>query len=152
MKTLTEYLWFETKKPRELIRLTDTVEALVKKSGIAEGIALVSAMHITAGVFVNDDESGLHQDIWQWLEQLAPFQQDYQHHRTGETNGDAHLKSLLVHHQVDRAGDEGQARPRALAAGLLRRVRRPAPQAGGGQGDGRVTPTRRPTARWPGFV
>ena len=100
MKSLTEYLWFETKQKRELIRLTDTVEALVHKSGIQEGLALVSAMHITAGVFVNDDESGLHQDIWKWLEHLAPFDPDYRHHQTGEDNGDAHLKSLLVHHEV----------------------------------------------------
>jgi len=99
MKALTEYLWFETKQRRELVRLTDDVAALVKKSGIAEGMALVSAMHITAGVFVNDDESGLHQDIWKWLEHLAP-RADYRHHQTGEDNGDAHLKSMLVHHQV----------------------------------------------------
>lgn len=99
MKTLTEYLWFETKQRRELVRLTDQVAALVKKSGIAEGMALVSAMHITAGVFVNDDESGLHEDIWKWLEHLAP-RADYRHHQTGEDNGDAHLKSMLVHHQV----------------------------------------------------
>jgi secondary thiamine-phosphate synthase enzyme len=99
MKTLTEYLWFETSQKRELVRLTDTVAALVKKSGVKEGLVLVSAMHITAGVFVNDDESGLHQDIWRWLEHLAP-QADYLHHRTGEDNGDAHLKSMLVHHQV----------------------------------------------------
>ena len=100
MKTLTEYLWFETSQKRELVRLTDTVSALVKKSGIKEGMVLVSAMHITAGVFVNDDESGLHQDIWKGLEQLAPFKPDYRHHDTGEDNGDAHLKSMLVHHQV----------------------------------------------------
>jgi secondary thiamine-phosphate synthase enzyme len=100
MKALTEYLWFETKQKRELVRLTDTVEALVKKSGIQEGFALVSAMHITAGVFVNDDESGLHEDIWKWLEHLAPEGPDYQHHRTGEDNGHAHLKSLLMHHEV----------------------------------------------------
>jgi secondary thiamine-phosphate synthase enzyme len=99
MKTLTEYLWFETKQRRELVRLTDQVAALVKKSGIAEGMALVSAMHITAGVFVNDDESGLHEDIWKWLEHLAP-RADYRHHQTGEDNGDAHLRSMLVHHQV----------------------------------------------------
>lgn len=99
MKSLTEYLWFQTKQKRELVRLTDTVEQLVTKSGIQEGFALVSAMHITAGVFVNDDESGLHADIWKWLAHLAP-EADYQHHRTGEDNGDAHLKSLLVHHEV----------------------------------------------------
>ncbi len=100
MKSLTEYFWFETKQQRELIRVTDEVERLVKKSQVQEGMALVSAMHITAGVFVNDDEGGLHQDIWKWLEHLAPYDKNYQHHRTGETNGDAHLKSMLVHHQV----------------------------------------------------
>ena len=100
MKSLTEYLWFETTQKRELIRVTDTVEKLVKKSGIREGMALVSAMHITAGVFVNDDESGLHEDIWKWLEGLAPEGPDYQHHRTGEDNGHAHLKSILMHHEV----------------------------------------------------
>jgi secondary thiamine-phosphate synthase enzyme len=99
MKTLTEYLWFETQKQRELVRVTDTVAQLVKKSGVKEGMVLVSAMHITAGVFVNDNEEGLFEDIWKWLEHLAP-EADYQHHRTGETNGDAHLKSMLVHHQV----------------------------------------------------
>lgn len=99
MKHLTEYLWFETPQRRELVRLTDTVTQLVKKSGVKEGMVLVSAMHITAGVFVNDNEEGLFEDIWKWLEHLAP-EADYQHHRTGEDNGDAHLKSLLVHHQV----------------------------------------------------
>src|SRR5216683_2920043 len=73
---------------------------LVRKDENREGLALVSAMHITAGVFVNDDEPGLWQDIWEWLEKLAPEGPDYQHHRTGEDNGDAHLKSLLIHHQV----------------------------------------------------
>lgn len=100
MKTLTEYLWFETEQRRELVRLTDTVAQLVAKSGVREGMVLVSAMHITAGVFVNDDESGLFDDIWEWLQKLAPQGPDYRHHRTGEDNGDAHLKSLLVHHQV----------------------------------------------------
>jgi secondary thiamine-phosphate synthase enzyme len=100
MKTLTEYLWFETEQRRELVRLTDTVAQLVAKSGVQEGMVLVSAMHITAGVFVNDDESGLFDDIWAWLQELAPQGPDYRHHRTGEDNGDAHLKSLLVHHQV----------------------------------------------------
>ena len=99
MKSLTEYLWFETKQRRELVRVTDTVAKLVKQSGVKEGFVLVSAMHITAGVFVNDDEPGLWEDIWEWLAHLAP-EKDYRHHRTGEDNGDAHLKSLLVHHQV----------------------------------------------------
>ena len=100
MKTLTEYLWFETAEKRQLVRVTDTVQQLVKKSAIQEGMVLVSAMHITAGVFVNDDEPGLFEDIWAWLEHLAPFKAGYQHHATGEDNGDAHLKSMLVHHQV----------------------------------------------------
>lgn len=100
MKSLTEYRWFETTQRRELVRITDDVAAAVEKSGIAEGMVLVSAMHITAGVFVNDDESGLFDDIWKWLEHLAPAKPDYRHHLTGEDNGDAHLKSLLVHHQV----------------------------------------------------
>jgi secondary thiamine-phosphate synthase enzyme len=100
MKTLTEYLWFETPQKRELVRVTDTVAQLVRKARIQEGMVLVSAMHITAGVFVNDNEEGLFEDIWEWLEKLAPFKQGYHHHDTGEDNGDAHLKSLLVHHQV----------------------------------------------------
>lgn len=100
MKSLTEYLWFETKEKRELVRITDTVAELVAKSKVQEGMALVSAMHITAGVFVNDDEPGLWQDIWDWLQELCPAGPDYRHHRTGEDNGDAHLKSLLIHHQV----------------------------------------------------
>ncbi len=100
MKAHTEYLTFHTKKKRELVHLTPTVEEFVKKSGISEGFVLVSAMHITAGVFVNDDEGGLHRDIWKWLEHLAPEGPDYEHHRTGEDNGHAHLKSLLVHHEV----------------------------------------------------
>ncbi len=100
MKSTTEYLWFSTKKKREYINLTGQVESVVSKSGIKEGLALVSAMHITAGVYVNDAEDGLIRDIDTWLEEIAPFRSDYQHHRTGETNGDAHLKSLLVHHEV----------------------------------------------------
>ena len=100
VKAHTEYLTFNTKKKRELVHLTETVSAIVAKSGIQEGFVLVSAMHITAGVFVNDDESGLHRDIWKWLEEIAPEGPDYEHHRTGEDNGHAHLKSLLVHHEV----------------------------------------------------
>ncbi len=96
----TEYLTFNTSKHREYIHITPQVEAAVKKSGIREGMVLVSAMHITAGVYVNDNESGLIEDIDQWLENLAPFRADYQHHNTGEDNGDSHLKSMIVHHQV----------------------------------------------------
>ena len=100
MKSATEYLYFTTRRKREYIDITDEVIAVLKKSGVKEGMALVSAMHITAGVYVNDAEDGLIQDIDQWLEMVAPFKSGYNHHRTGETNGDAHLKSLLVHHQV----------------------------------------------------
>jgi secondary thiamine-phosphate synthase enzyme len=100
MKTYTEYLWFNTKKHREYVNITPEIESILKKSGIKEGMILISAMHITAAVYVNDAESGLIQDIDQWLEHLAPFNPDYKHHRTGETNGDSHLKSLLMHHEV----------------------------------------------------
>lgn len=100
MKSATEYLKFNTGKQREFINITDRVADLVKRSGIAEGFVLVSAMHITAGVYVNDAEDGLIADIEEWVERLAPFRPDYRHHATGETNGDAHLKSLLVHHEV----------------------------------------------------
>ena len=100
MKAYTEYLTFNTEKRRELIRITDTVKEAVRKSGVKEGLCLVSAMHLTAAVIIQDDEEGLHEDIWEWLEKLAPFKPDYKHHRTGEDNGDAHLKNLLVHLQV----------------------------------------------------
>lgn len=100
MKFATEYLEFNTRQKREYINITGDVETIVQKSGIGEGMVLVSAMHITAGVYVNDAESGLIQDIDDWLEEIAPYNPDYRHHRTGETNGDAHLKSLLVHHEV----------------------------------------------------
>jgi len=96
----TEYLTFNTKKHRAYVHITPQVEAAVRKSGIKEGIVLVSAMHITAGVYVNDNEDGLIEDIDAWLEKLAPFHPDYKHHRTGEDNGDSHLKAILVHHQV----------------------------------------------------
>lgn len=100
MKSLTEYLWFNTPKRQDLVNITDTVEKLVKKSGVAEGFCLVSAMHITASIWVNDDEEGLWQDFWQLLERLVPSGQDYKHHLTGEDNGDAHLKRTLVGHQA----------------------------------------------------
>jgi len=100
MKSLTDYLWFNTKTARAYVNITDEVAARVAKSGIREGMVLVSAMHITAGVYVNDEEDGIIHDIDEWVEKLAPFRRDYQHHRTGETNADAHLKSLLIHHEV----------------------------------------------------
>ncbi len=100
MKSTTEYLWFNTKTLREYVNISEEVQRIVTKSGIQEGMVLVSAMHITAAVYVNDAEDGLIQDIDEWLERLAPFKSNYRHHRTGETNGDAHLKSLLIHHEV----------------------------------------------------
>ena len=100
MRFHTEYLTFRTANHREYINITPEVERAPKKSGIQEGMILVSAMHITAGVWVNDAEDGLIADIDEWLERLAPFRKDYRHHQTGETNGDSHLKSMMVHHQV----------------------------------------------------
>ena len=100
MKHLTEHLWFNTKQRRDLVNITETVEALVKQSGVTEGLCLVSAMHITASIWVNDDEEGLWQDFWELLERLAPFGPDYKHHLTGEDNGDAHLKRTLIGHQA----------------------------------------------------
>jgi secondary thiamine-phosphate synthase enzyme len=100
MKFHTEYLTFNTRNHREYIHITPQVESALKKSGIREGMVLVSAMHITAAVYVNDHESGLIEDIDEWLEKLAPFRREYRHHQTGEDNGDSHLKSLLMHHEV----------------------------------------------------
>ncbi len=108
MKSHTKYLWFNTRRHREYINITSEVEAAVRESGVQEGLVLVSAMHITAGVYVNDAEDGLIQDIDEWLEKLAPFRPDYRHHRTGETNGDAHLKSLLIGHEVILPITEGR--------------------------------------------
>ena len=100
MKIYTEYIWMNTKQRKEIINITNNVREIVKKSKIKDGIVLVSAMHITASVFVNDEESGLKQDFLEWLEKLAPFKQDYKHHRTGEDNADAHLKRTIMGHQV----------------------------------------------------
>src|ERR1700691_3315656 len=100
MQSHTEYLTFRTKNHREYINITPQVEAALSKSGIREGMILVSAMHITAGIYVNDAEDGLIADIDEWLEKLAPFRADYRHHQTGEDNGDSHLKSLLIGHQA----------------------------------------------------
>jgi secondary thiamine-phosphate synthase enzyme len=100
MRAHTDYLWFNTKTRQEFIRITDEVERIVSDSGVREGVVLVSAMHITAGVYVNDWEDGLIQDFHAWLERLAPSGLDYRHHQTGEDNADAHLKRTLMGHQV----------------------------------------------------
>ncbi len=100
MKSKTKYLWFNTKKHRDYINITNEVENVVSESEVQEGFVLVAAMHITAGVYINDAEDGIINDMDEWLEKLAPFKHDYRHHRTGETNGDSHLKNLLIGHEV----------------------------------------------------
>ena len=100
MKTVTDYLWFNTKARQEFVRITDQVAAVVARSGVVDGLVLVSAMHITSGVYVNDWEDGLIGDFQEWLEKLAPAGLDYRHHRTGEDNADAHLKRTIMGHQV----------------------------------------------------
>jgi secondary thiamine-phosphate synthase enzyme len=100
MPVHTDYLWFHTKKRREVVRITDEVGEVVRASGVREGLVLVSAMHITSAVYVNDWESGLIEDIQEWLEKLAPARPDYRHHQTGEDNADAHLKRTILGHQV----------------------------------------------------
>lgn len=100
MKSFTEYLWFNTTRREEFINITEELARLLSESQIQEGMMLVSAMHITAGVYINDDEPGLIEDIQEWLQKLAPQGPDYRHHKTGEDNGHAHLRNLIIHHQV----------------------------------------------------
>ena len=100
MIVATDYLTFNTRKRQEFVRITDEIGAIVKKSGVKDGTVLVSAMHITSGVYVNDWEDGLIQDFQVWLEKLAPAGLDYKHHQTGEDNADAHLKRTIMGHQV----------------------------------------------------
>jgi secondary thiamine-phosphate synthase enzyme len=100
MKSYKEELWFNTKKRKELVNITPQVAEAIRKSGIKEGLCPVNAMHITASVFINDNESGLHQDFLEWLENLAPYGKAYKHHQTGEDNGDAHLKRTIMGRQV----------------------------------------------------
>ena len=100
MKAFTERLAFHTKTHRAYLNITGEVARIVEKSGLTEGLCYVGSLHTTAGVWLNDDEEGLLGDIDERLEALAPFREDYRHHRTGETNADSHLKSLLVHPQV----------------------------------------------------
>ena len=100
MVVFTDYLWFNTQQRQEFVRITDEIAEVVNKSGVKEGTVLVSAMHITSGVFVNDWEDGLIRDFQTWLEKLAPAGRDYRHHQTGEDNADAHLKRTIMGHQV----------------------------------------------------
>lgn len=110
MKSLTEHLTFQTERRREFINITPKVEKLVRKSGIQEGLCLVNAMHITASVFINDDESGLHEDFERWLEQLAPHEpvSKYLHNKTGEDNADGHLKRSILGREVVVAVTNGR--------------------------------------------
>ncbi len=139
MKHATEYLTFETPHRRDYVNITDRVETFVRESGIQHGLVLVNPMHITAAVYVNDAESGLIQDIDDWLERLAPHEpvSSYRHNR-GEDNADAHLKRHLMSHQVVLPITDGRLDLGPWEAGLLRRVRRPPPQARRPQGDRRV--------------
>lgn len=108
MKSSTQYMWFNTSERREFINITEDIRGYVRDSGIREGLCLVNAMHITSSVFINDDEPGLHQDFSKWLEGLAPYDvKGYNHHRTGEDNGDAHLKRTVMGREVVIAVTEG---------------------------------------------
>ena len=100
MKTHTKYLTLNTRKEKEIVNITELVEDAVTESRIMEGICLINSMHITSSVFINDNESGLHQDFLAWLEELAPEKPEYKHHRTGETNADAHLKRTIMGREV----------------------------------------------------
>jgi len=109
VKHFTQYLWFNTRNRQEFINITSEVGQAVVKSGVKEGLCLVNAMHITSSVFINDDESGLHQDFSAWLEKLAPYGKDkYKHNLSGEDNGDAHLKRTILGREVVAAITEGK--------------------------------------------
>jgi secondary thiamine-phosphate synthase enzyme len=109
MKSLTEYLWFNTKNRQELINITPKIEELVKKSRVKEGLCLVNAMHITASVFINDDEDGLHEDFFKFLEKLAPYNvEEYRHNLTSEDNADSHLKRTIMGREVVVAITKGK--------------------------------------------
>ena len=142
MKSHTEYLTFNIPARMGFENITPQVDAAVRKSGVKEGLVLVNAMHITASVFINDDESGLHKDYAKWLETLAPFDaspERYAHNRTGEDNADAHMKRQIMGREVVVAITKGTARLRPVGADLLRRVRRQAKQARADQSDRRLT-------------
>jgi len=108
MKSYRKELWFNTDKRFELVHITPQIEACLAESGIKEGLCLVNAMHITSSVFINDNESGLHRDYYEWLEKLAPFSADGYHHNVGEDNGDAHLKRQIMGRSVTIAVTDGQ--------------------------------------------
>ncbi len=151
MKAHTEYLTIETRDRYEMVHLTPKVEEIVRNSNIVDGLCFVSPMHITAAIYVNDNESGLIEDIAVWLEKLAPRWPGYKHHQTGEDNADAHLKALLLHHETTLSGHQRPARPRPVAAHLLRRVRRSAQEAHHRQGAGNRRGVMKLVARFSGL-
>ena len=109
MKSYTEYIWMNTENRYEIVNITSQVENTLRKSGVKEGLCLVNAMHITASVFINDNESGLHEDFLKWVEKLAPYGVDkYKHNLTGEDNGDAHLKRTIMGREVVIAITKGE--------------------------------------------
>ena len=113
MKSHTEYLTIKTEKEKEIINITNKVQQAIDSSNIQEGIILINSMHITSSVFINDEESGLKQDFFEWLEKLAPYKpyhppKGYNHHRTGEINGDAHLKRTIMGREVTCAITKGK--------------------------------------------
>ncbi len=109
METHTKYLWMNTPKKMQFVNITNEVETAIEESGVKEGLCHVNAMHITAGIYINDAESGLISDIQKWVEKLAPYGLDYKHHQTGEDNADAHLKRMIVGHEVTIPITKGQA-------------------------------------------
>ena len=130
MKAHTEYLTFHTDERREMVHITPQVEEIVRRSGIEDGLCFVSPMHITAAIYVNDNEDGLIEDIGVWLEKLAPALPGYKHHRTGEDNADAHLKALLLHHETTLPVTKGRLDLGTVAACVLCGVRWSAIEAG----------------------
>ncbi len=140
MKSLTEYLWFEVPERRGYVNITSTIADLVARSGVQEGLCLVNAMHITASVFINDDEPGLHQDFDVWLEKLAPhaLTTQYHHNRTGEDNADAHLKRQVMGREVVVAITKGKLDFGPWEQIFLRRVRRPPQKTRAGKNHRRV--------------
>ncbi len=109
MRSFTKYLWFNTKNRRDFINITQQVEEALEESKVREGLCLVNAMHITASVFINDDERGLHEDLGAWLERIAPFGKNkYRHNLTGEDNADAHLKRTIMGREVVVAITDGK--------------------------------------------
>jgi len=108
MKAHTEYLTFNTRKRYEMVHITPEIDRIVRESGVEDGLCFVTPMHITAAIYVNDNESGLIEDISTWLETLAPARPEYRHHQTGEDNADAHLKALLLHHETTLPVSDGR--------------------------------------------